>query len=229
VAGPQLQVEGPASFVAARILNGSAIDLNSLEGIDTASIPNRSICYVRENERLYRWFQESVAAPAPPDVVQPNFGGVLQPGRWIIEPSGGLDGSNGAQILNFVPGTSIPGTNVATPLEFNTTSYANPASMADLPNNRLVVPAPGLYIVTLWAFFTGGVPTIDRSLGLLPRLAIQVNGGDNASLHADFIEGTVSSLLVLNTNVLLTATASLPLVPALTCLARLSAQLVGRT
>jgi hypothetical protein len=84
-----MQVEGIANLQAARILNAPAVDLDSLEGIDVFSIPNRSLCLVRENDGLYRFYAESVAPAVPPNVVQPAPGGVPQDGRWILVSSGG--------------------------------------------------------------------------------------------------------------------------------------------
>jgi hypothetical protein len=155
MAGPQLQVEGIANLKAIRILNApGAIDVNSLEGIDTLSIPNRSLCYVVENESLYRFFEESAVPPAPPAIVQPNFGGQLQPGRWILVSSGG-GGAGGcmvsSKLLLDVAQTIASG---AGPLlvDFNDVEI-NTLGGADLPNDQIIIPTPGVYILNATALF----------------------------------------------------------------------------
>lgn len=225
MAGPQQQVEGPASLVAARILNAVPIDLNSLEGIDTLSIPNRSVCYVKENESLYRFFEESVAAPAPPGIVQPAPGGVVQPGRWILETADAA--SLGGSINSFGAADSIPGDNTATPLTFVNIEFGAPP-MVDIAGNRLVVQQTGIYHLSLFGIWANGLPTIDRSLGLLPAIGIVVDGGSAAELHADFLRGTVTALLRLTAGAVITATASqgTGASPAINMLARLGAQLL---
>jgi hypothetical protein len=152
MAGPQLQVEGIANLKAIRILNApGAIDINSLEGIDTSSIPNRSLCYVVENEALYRFFEESVVPPAPPGIVQPNFGGQLQPGRWFIVSSGGGGAGSGCMVASkLVADTQLQQVippNVSTPLAFNDVEI-NTLGGADLPNNQIIIPADGTYLIT---------------------------------------------------------------------------------
>lgn len=148
MAGPQLQVEGIANLKAIRILNApGAVDINSLEGIDTLSIPNRSLCYVVENESLYRFFEESVVPPAPPAIVQPNFGGQVQLGRWIIVSGGGGAGSGclvASKLTTQTP-LALPH-DTTTPVVF-TDVEINTLGGADLPNNQIIVPFDGTYVL----------------------------------------------------------------------------------
>lgn len=147
-----MQVEGIANLLAARILNAAAMDVNSLEGIDVASLPNRSLCLVRENEGLYRYFEESAAPPVPPNVVRPAPGGVPQDGRWLLVSSGGGTATVGPFETAVVPSASRLADADTTPLPNGTSAEVvsmgaswvlDKTSTATADNITIVAPAFG--------------------------------------------------------------------------------------
>lgn len=119
MAGTKQQVEGIAAFRASTLLATTSDRHKSLNGIDTTTLPDRSTCFVEENDQLYRYFQSSVAAESLPDVVAPLKG----PGRWLLEAGGGGGGGSSDCCGDFaytgtniiaLPGTIVPGVPVLT-------------------------------------------------------------------------------------------------------------------
>lgn len=92
VATAQRQVEAYAPLRAQTVSSDDSDALKSLKGIATPGIVNRATCYVVENENLYRWFEESLAAESLPAVVRPDDVEPADPGRWIVEAGGGGGG-----------------------------------------------------------------------------------------------------------------------------------------
>lgn len=78
------------SSVALRILGPratlqGAIE-NSLEGVNTETLPDGALCYVSAEAKRYGLHRSSVVSPNPPDVIAPIAG----PGRWIVEAGGSI-------------------------------------------------------------------------------------------------------------------------------------------
>lgn len=88
MAGTKEYVEAIGGFVAQTVLTASSDAKNSLEGIDVSGLQDRATCYVREFLATYRYFDDSVVAPAFPFVVAPADG----PGRWLLIT---VDGASG--------------------------------------------------------------------------------------------------------------------------------------
>jgi hypothetical protein len=112
MAGTRTRTEGLVGLVCESAeISGSDV-FNSVEGIDVRSIQDRATCYVRDVDQTYRWFQDSVAAPAPPNVILPASQTVAEPGRWVLQSGGGGGGS-----VNSVIGSGgITTTNPAGPI-----------------------------------------------------------------------------------------------------------------
>lgn len=85
------------SSVALRVLGPratlqGAIE-NSLEGVNTQTLPDGAACFVSAEGKRYSLNRTSTASPSPPTIIAPLAG----PGRWIVDASGGGGGAQGAQ------------------------------------------------------------------------------------------------------------------------------------
>lgn len=60
---------------------------NSLEGINTETLPDGALCFVSEVTGRYALHRASTASPNPPSIIAPLAG----PGRWIVEGGGSID------------------------------------------------------------------------------------------------------------------------------------------
>jgi len=77
--GTQNLVEGSVPLVAQTVLSASSSEKNSLQGINVNALTDGALCFVRENGTVYRYYQASSLASAPPLIVQPSTGS----GRWL--------------------------------------------------------------------------------------------------------------------------------------------------
>jgi hypothetical protein len=87
MAGTQQLVEVSPDLIAQTLLTIASDEKNSVEGIDISGLQNGATCYVRVLDRVYRYYQFSVVAVAPPTVIAPAAG--LAFGRWILQPGSG--------------------------------------------------------------------------------------------------------------------------------------------
>jgi hypothetical protein len=109
MAGTKERTEGLLALVCESAeISGSNV-FNSVEGIDVTSIQDRSTCYVRDIDAEYRWFEDSLAVPAPPVIVLPDQLTPGDPGRWIQITGGGgggaVDSVNGTAGVTVAPTT----------------------------------------------------------------------------------------------------------------------------
>jgi hypothetical protein len=74
--------------------------LNTLETIDATDVANSSTCYVKNTDKLWRWYEDSIAAPSATVVEPLNW--TLPAGRWI-EIAGGAPGQVYNQFLQYQP------------------------------------------------------------------------------------------------------------------------------
>ena len=100
MAGTQLQVEGLPSYYASTLLASSSTPQNSLEGLDVATLPNRSECWAEDVEALYQWNQGSTATPDGSTVILPLNQDVGTPGRWFLVQSGDVPGAGSVVIAD---------------------------------------------------------------------------------------------------------------------------------
>ena len=92
MAGTKTNTEGNVSLVCAtEDIAGSSV-LNSIEGIDVSSIQDRATCYERSGGLLFRFFEDSMAAPAAGSVIKPTGILLANPGRWLLDSGGGGGG-----------------------------------------------------------------------------------------------------------------------------------------
>lgn len=132
MAGTKTQTEALPGFVTQSILAATTNIQNSLEGIDVDSLQDRATCYVRENAGLYRFFDTSTTAPAPPTIVRPAAVTGANPGRWFLEEGGALANSRTAGHAWFRSGT---GQALTGPFGLDTFAGLDPASFTAGPNN----------------------------------------------------------------------------------------------
>src|SRR5690606_7223379 len=98
MAGTALAVEGLPNFRASTTYISESNEINSLEGgFSIEDIQDGAICYVQNVDAEYRWYPESVEAPAVPGVVIPFGQSLSKPGRWIMITGGGGTGPQGPQ------------------------------------------------------------------------------------------------------------------------------------
>jgi len=116
MAGTQVETEGLPSFVCETPDEASSNIQNSVEGIQVSSLQDGALCYVRSSSREYRWFEDSLTAPAFPDVLIPDGQSVLVAGRWHIVPitNGGASFNQFIQ-FNGVPLPQEPSLNFVSP------------------------------------------------------------------------------------------------------------------
>lgn len=121
------------SSVALRVLGPRAVLLgggaDSLNGINTTTLPDGSLCYVTAPHKRFGLHRESVLTPDGTTIIEPLVG----PGRWIIENAGGsitipfpvadIDASAvpDGQVVLAMGGVAVWG---AVPTAFAITSFA---------------------------------------------------------------------------------------------------------
>lgn len=105
MAGTQTQNEALVAFRVGTLIASGAGDINSLEaGFQANSLQNGARAYVVDVDAEYQWFDTSVAAAAPPDVILPLGQNPATPGRWLRIYSGGVFPSptgNASEILRI--------------------------------------------------------------------------------------------------------------------------------
>jgi hypothetical protein len=120
----------------------------SLDGINVSGLQNGATCYVRSIDKEYRYFDASLAPPAPPLVVAPLVG----PGRWIQIPSGGTGGGGCSTVYRVDPDGSGP---------YPTVESAIAAANVDALSTKPITVAlcPGRYTIAATLDITN--PNVD--------------------------------------------------------------------
>jgi hypothetical protein len=156
MAGTRNRTEGLVGLVCESALVAGSDLLNSVEGIDVSSIQDRATCYVRDVDTSYRWFQDSVDAPAPPSVILPAGQLVGTPGRWKVESGGGgggvstVTGTNGISITNPAgPNVTVSGAGLVPKATIQNIAAAGPTAITDTFNTLARVNVAAAAAVTL--------------------------------------------------------------------------------
>ena len=95
------------SSVALRILGPRATVLgagDAIENVNTSNLPDGAMCWVTDEQALYRFILESTATADGSNIIEPNGG----PGRWFRETVGpqGADVSTGLTLGTITSGSS---------------------------------------------------------------------------------------------------------------------------
>lgn len=151
MAGTELLVEGLPGFRVSTLRAADSTEANSLEGgFQVNTLQNGSVAFVVDVNDSYRWYANSLAAPADPGVIIPLGQSTSVAGRWILIPEGGGGGTvvPMTQVRYVDAGTTVTGSNGSEALPFPTIEAALDSFSSDEltdSHGYTIMLAPGDY------------------------------------------------------------------------------------
>lgn len=107
-------------------------------------LTNRALCWVEENDAVYRWNEASTTSPDGVTVVRPSAISGANPGRWFLVQTHNADGDNTAEFYGLLASgnavtTTIPGVNTPTPIAATTFLPANASTAFSLDSGTGII------------------------------------------------------------------------------------------
>jgi hypothetical protein len=133
MAGTKDRVEGLPGFGCQSILTTDAGGLiNSLQGIDSSTLQDGALCYVRDTDAVYRFYDTSTAVHDGVTIVRPSDLTAGQAGRWLLIEGGAVTNSRTAGYAQFL---AVDGVALTGPFAAGTFGTLDPANFTAGPDN----------------------------------------------------------------------------------------------